>query len=282
MASRLFVRGAARLPGALPVARRQGAAAGARRRLATDSGGMTKEQVVSLKKNGAYAAAAMFLGGLGYRIYQHQTGAPADKAGGTTAAPTAEALDAEVKKSVVHWDGEPKKKPEAARPESPAAAPPAATAAPAAEEPEEAEPSPDSAAGMKLLHDLSELSSRLAAVEKAVGVPEQTAITHVVVLKLKPEATAEDKAAILAGLRALPAKIPQIRGYSCGADLGTTPPPTPPSLPFRGATRRDDTGVVSSPLKDSCSAPDRGGFGLLLCWRACRAGPVWVRHCDRG
>ena len=248
MASRLFARGAARLPGALPVAWRQGAAAGARRRFSTDSGGMTKEQVVSLKKNGAYAAAAMFLGGLGYRIYQHQTGAPADKASGTTAAPTAEALDAEVKKSVVHWDGEPKKKAEAARPESPAPAPPAAAAAPAAEETEEVEPSPDSAAGMKLLHDLGEISSRLAAVTKAVGVPEQTAITHVVVLKLKPEATAEDKAAILAGLRALPAQIPQIRGYSCGADLGTTPPPTPPSLPFRGATRRDDTGAVSSPF----------------------------------
>ena len=94
---------------------------------------------------------------------------------------------------------------------------------------------------MKLLHDLGELSSRLAAVEKAVGVPEQTAITHVVVLKLKPEATAEDKAAILAGLRALPAKIPQIRGYSCGADLGTTPPP---SLPRRHTQRRHRGGLI--------------------------------------
>lgn len=46
---------------------------------------------------------------------------------------------------------------------------------------------------------------------------------HVVVLRLKDDATAEQKASIVEGLRALPAQIPQIQTYRAGLDLGLDP-----------------------------------------------------------
>jgi hypothetical protein len=45
-------------------------------------------------------------------------------------------------------------------------------------------------------------------------------VTHAVLLKLQPGTTAEQRAAIVAGLRGLPAKIPEIRTYSVGEQLG--------------------------------------------------------------
>jgi 2-keto-4-pentenoate hydratase/2-oxohepta-3-ene-1,7-dioic acid hydratase in catechol pathway len=49
------------------------------------------------------------------------------------------------------------------------------------------------------------------------------AYVHVVVLKLKDDATAEQKATIVDGLRALPAQIPEIQTYRAGLDLGLDP-----------------------------------------------------------
>jgi hypothetical protein len=46
---------------------------------------------------------------------------------------------------------------------------------------------------------------------------------HVVVLKLKPDATAEQKASILDGLAALPSQIPEILTFRVGLDLGLDP-----------------------------------------------------------
>jgi len=41
---------------------------------------------------------------------------------------------------------------------------------------------------------------------------------HVVMLRWKPEATPEQRAAVETGLAALPARIPEIRGYTIGPD----------------------------------------------------------------
>ena len=41
---------------------------------------------------------------------------------------------------------------------------------------------------------------------------------HVVLLRWKPEATPEQRAAVETGLAALPGLIPQIRGYTIGTD----------------------------------------------------------------
>jgi len=41
---------------------------------------------------------------------------------------------------------------------------------------------------------------------------------HVVLLRWKPDATPEQRAAVEAGLATLPALIPEIRGYTIGAD----------------------------------------------------------------
>eukprot|EP01043_Picozoa_sp_COSAG02_P026499 COSAG02_NODE_1529_length_12087_cov_326.174258_4_plen_997_part_00 len=49
------------------------------------------------------------------------------------------------------------------------------------------------------------------------------AFTHVVVLKLQEGTAAEKKDAIVAGLRALPKQIPEIRTYRAGVDLGLDP-----------------------------------------------------------
>ena len=49
--------------------------------------------------------------------------------------------------------------------------------------------------------------------------PEVPMIRHIVILKFKNETSAEDVQAIIAGLEALPAKIPQIQSYPVGADL---------------------------------------------------------------
>lgn len=49
------------------------------------------------------------------------------------------------------------------------------------------------------------------------------AFTHVVVLKLQQSTSAEQKAAIVAGLRALPQQIPEVRTYRAGVDLGLDP-----------------------------------------------------------
>jgi hypothetical protein len=45
-------------------------------------------------------------------------------------------------------------------------------------------------------------------------------IRHCVALTFAPDATAEQIAAVEAGLAGLPAAIPEIRGYSFGRDLG--------------------------------------------------------------
>jgi Stress responsive A/B Barrel Domain len=45
-------------------------------------------------------------------------------------------------------------------------------------------------------------------------------IRHVVTFRWKPETTADDIAAVEAGLRELPAAIPQIQRYTFGRDLG--------------------------------------------------------------
>jgi hypothetical protein len=43
---------------------------------------------------------------------------------------------------------------------------------------------------------------------------------HVVLLQLDDATTAEQRDAIVAALRALPAKIPQLRSYAVGSDAG--------------------------------------------------------------
>ena len=48
-------------------------------------------------------------------------------------------------------------------------------------------------------------------------------IQHVVLLTFVPEATDEQRAAVLDGLRALPALIPEISSYAVGQDLGLAP-----------------------------------------------------------
>mmetsp|Transcript_32532 Transcript_32532/g.84293 ORF Transcript_32532/g.84293 Transcript_32532/m.84293 type:complete len:140 (-) Transcript_32532:190-609(-) len=52
-----------------------------------------------------------------------------------------------------------------------------------------------------------------------MGIPVP-GFRHNVMLKLKPDTTAEAKDAILAGLAGLPAAIPQIKNYSFGVDAG--------------------------------------------------------------
>ena len=49
------------------------------------------------------------------------------------------------------------------------------------------------------------------------------ALTHCVLLKLKADATAEQRQAIIDGLSALPGEIPQIRAYRVGPDAGVDP-----------------------------------------------------------
>lgn len=48
-------------------------------------------------------------------------------------------------------------------------------------------------------------------------------IRHTVVFRWKPEATAEEVERIAAELRKLPARIPEIRAYYCGANAGISP-----------------------------------------------------------
>lgn len=48
-------------------------------------------------------------------------------------------------------------------------------------------------------------------------------VRHVVVLTLADTSDEDDRAAILEALAALPAKIPEIRSYVFGADLGLDP-----------------------------------------------------------
>ena len=139
---------------------------------------------------------------------------PGQEAAAPAAAPpTEEALAAETKKSVVHWEGA--ERPPVERGEPAAAA--------VADDEHEPDPPEGSAKAMKLAHDLQLISNRLARAEKALGCPEQKTVTHVVLLKLKEEATAEQKAAIVSGLRALPSQIPEIAAYRCGPDLGLDP-----------------------------------------------------------
>jgi Stress responsive A/B Barrel Domain len=45
-------------------------------------------------------------------------------------------------------------------------------------------------------------------------------IRHIVTFRWKPETTADDIAAVEAGLRELPAAIPQIQRYTFGRDVG--------------------------------------------------------------
>ena len=57
------------------------------------------------------------------------------------------------------------------------------------------------------------------APTSTVQMPCKRAVTHVVLLKLKPEASELQKAAIIDGLRALPSKIPEIATYSVGHQI---------------------------------------------------------------
>ncbi|MFT3851514.1 MAG: Dabb family protein [Ilumatobacteraceae bacterium] len=45
-------------------------------------------------------------------------------------------------------------------------------------------------------------------------------LRHVVLLKFVPEATAEQRQAVVDGLATLPAQIPELRSYVFGADVG--------------------------------------------------------------
>jgi hypothetical protein len=45
-------------------------------------------------------------------------------------------------------------------------------------------------------------------------------LRHVVLIRLLPDATEDQRQAILDGLRGLPAQIPEIHRYEVGADLG--------------------------------------------------------------
>lgn len=47
-------------------------------------------------------------------------------------------------------------------------------------------------------------------------------IRHVVLFRFLPETTDAQKAAMVEGLRALPAQIPQLLAYNVGPDLGLT------------------------------------------------------------
>ena len=68
------------------------------------------------------------------------------------------------------------------------------------------------------------LEKRAAVQFAADGAPPgAAALTHAVLLKLKDDATAEQKTAIIEALSTLPAAIPQIRAYRVGPDAGTDP-----------------------------------------------------------
>jgi hypothetical protein len=219
-----------------------------------------KAKVNGIKQYGTYATIGVFVAGVGWRGYQwyvsrnarvctilfralslghwavtrwhllrRATGSMAgqQKAAAPPSVPTEEALAAATKKSVVHWEGT--ERPPVVRGEpataATAAAAPSATDddATAAAAMHEADPPDGSAKAMKLAHDVQAISARLGRVEKALGVPEQQTVTHVVLLKLKKEATAAQKTAIIDGLRALPSQIPEIAAYRCGVDLGLDP-----------------------------------------------------------
>jgi hypothetical protein len=49
------------------------------------------------------------------------------------------------------------------------------------------------------------------------------AFRHVAMLRWRPDASAEDRAAALAAIRALPGVIDSIRGYEVGEDAGVGP-----------------------------------------------------------
>jgi hypothetical protein len=46
---------------------------------------------------------------------------------------------------------------------------------------------------------------------------------HVVLFRFQPEATAEQREALIAQLRTLPAQIPELRAYHVGPDAGLNP-----------------------------------------------------------
>ena len=232
----------------------------ARRSFATESGGeggqhwsKDKAQVSNIKKYGTMSMVGAFAAGLSWRTYQWyalalpcphklhscQPGArshaihplPPRRATGTlpdttlsgapkstaAAVPTEEALAAATKKSVVHWEGEARAPVGLASEATPAAAAAAAAAEDELDYPE------GSAKAMKLAYDLEQIVQRLAKVGDAVGCPEPKVVTHVALLKLKPEATTADKDEIVAGLRRLPSQIPEISAFRAGEDLGLDP-----------------------------------------------------------
>jgi hypothetical protein len=48
-------------------------------------------------------------------------------------------------------------------------------------------------------------------------------LRHVVLIRLRPDATPADRDAIVEGLRSLPAQIPEIQAYEVGTDAGLRP-----------------------------------------------------------
>lgn len=67
------------------------------------------------------------------------------------------------------------------------------------------------------------LEQRAAVQFSAAADPGAAGVTHCVLLKMKDDATAAQKEAIIAALSALPGDIPQIKAYRVGADAGTDP-----------------------------------------------------------
>jgi hypothetical protein len=47
-------------------------------------------------------------------------------------------------------------------------------------------------------------------------------IRHIVLMRLAPETTDDQRAAIAAGIASLPSKIPEIVSISCGSDVGVS------------------------------------------------------------
>jgi hypothetical protein len=48
-------------------------------------------------------------------------------------------------------------------------------------------------------------------------------LRHIVMLRFKPESSAETRATVVAGLRGLPSHVPTIRGWTVGENAGVNP-----------------------------------------------------------
>jgi hypothetical protein len=64
-----------------------------------------------------------------------------------------------------------------------------------------------------------QIANPLRSLKRESAEKEIMMIKHVVLVKFKPEVTAEQIAEMKKGLAALPAIIPEIKGYDCGEDV---------------------------------------------------------------